>query len=380
MYRVLFEDKGHDPMHFVSGASMLHSRNVPAVIAQARQRGLSLSDFMIRVGREAQKDNCLDRFEFPAKVFDRAAEHCKRPGSSEPSDALVRVITGRVGSHAAAGIDRLCEDLVARSARYHVPSVLHLVPRDVFPFEGALPWQSDAVVGVSVAWSGAVALMPDRQPSYLLVDGALSGWPDLPACRQRAFTCAWDDLWNDAIRAAVAAASAVDAARVWLPAGDDRRLRRIADRLSAAGFEPAHDRGASDRAIVVASCDGADRWIGQLRAGDIVILVDRGRQARGMVDAIRQAGAQALAPPIGAVIAARAHELITLSAQVASLLGAPDRATPWVDPLLAPGRDQAVVDVGLSTIIEEGPHPRAALAVQVAEARARTLVSGTGRP
>lgn len=380
MYRVLFEDKGNNPMHFVSGASMLHSRNVPAVTAQAKERGLSLADYMVRVGKEARREACLDKFEFPAQVFERAAEHCKRTGSGEPSEALVQAIAGRLVSHKAAGLERLCEDLVVRSARYHLPSVLHLVPGGVFPFDGALPWQSGAVVGATAAWSGAVDLAPDRRPSYLLVDGALAGQPGLPACRQRAFTCAWDDLWNDAIRAAVAAASASGPARVWLPVGDDPRLRRIADRLAAAGLEPAHDRGASERAIVVASSAGAARWIAQLRAGDVVIVVDRGAQARSTADTIRRAGAQALTPPIGAVIAARVHELISLSAQVAALLATSDGVAPWVGPLLAPGRDQAVVDVGLSAIIEDGPHPRAELAARVADARARTLISGTGSP
>lgn len=380
MYRVLFEDKGNHPLHVVSGASMLHSRNVPAVIGQARERGLSVADFMVRVGREARKDNALDQFVFPAQVFERAAEHCRRPGSGEPSDALVGAIAGRLVSHAEATIEQVCEDLVARSARHHVPSVLHVVPADVFPFAGALPWASGAVVGATVAWSGAVELATDRRPGYLLVDGALAGQPGLPACRQRAFTCAWDDLYGDAIRAAVAAASAAGAAQVWLPDGDDPRLRQIADRLTAAGFAPAHDRAARGRAIAVARSDDAARWIAQLQAGDVVILVDRGAQARGVVDAVRQAGAQALTPPIGAVIAARVHELITLSAQLAPLLAAPDASAPWVDPLLAPGRDQAVVDIGLATIVEPGPHPRAELAARVALARARTLISGTGRP
>ncbi|TMQ11343.1 MAG: hypothetical protein E6J91_23225 [Deltaproteobacteria bacterium] len=94
MYRVLFEGKGNSPMHFVSGASMLHSRNVPAVTAQAKERGLSLSDYMVRVGREARRESCLDQFDFPAAVFERAADGCKRTGSSEPSEPLVRTIAG----------------------------------------------------------------------------------------------------------------------------------------------------------------------------------------------------------------------------------------------------------------------------------------------
>jgi hypothetical protein len=254
-----------------------------------------------------------------------------------------------------------------------------MVPGDVFPFAGALPWQSPSLVGATVAWSGAVELAPDRRPSYLLVDSALAGHGDLPACRQRSFTCAWDDLWSDAVRAAVAAATAAGA-RLWLPASDDARLRRIADRLAAAGFEPAPERGAADRAIAVASSAELARWVGQLRIGDAVILVDRGARARSSADAIRKAGGQALTPPVGAVIAARMHELITLSAQIAPLLDAPGGATPWVGPLLAPGRDQAVVDVGLSAIIEEGPYAPGELATQVADARARTLVNGTGSP
>ncbi|HEU4730141.1 MAG TPA: hypothetical protein VFT22_19720 [Kofleriaceae bacterium] len=380
MYRVLFEDKGNNPMHFVSGASMLHSRNVPAVTAQAKERGLSLADYMVRVGREARQESCLDRFEFPAAVFERAAEGCKRPGSGDPSDALVETIAGRLAAHKEGGLGKLCEELVVRSARYHVPSVLHLVPAQVFPFEGALPWQSPSLVGATVAWSAAVDLAPDRRPGYLLVDSALSGEPNLPACRQRSFVAMWEDLWSDAVRAAVAAALATGARQVWLPGSEDPRLGRIAGRLAAAGFEPARERGAADRAIVVASGAELARWIGQLRAGDAVILIDRGAQARGSADAIRDAGAQALTPPVGAVIAARVHELITLSAQIAPLLAAPDRVAPWVGPLVAPGRGQAVVDVGLAAIIEDGSHAPGELVAQVAGARARTLVNGTGTP
>ncbi|MEJ7604658.1 MAG: hypothetical protein WKG01_42790, partial [Kofleriaceae bacterium] len=101
-YRGLFEGKGNDPMHFVSGASMLHSRNVPAVIEQAKQRGLSLADFMVRVGREARKDNCLDHFVFTPELFDRAAASCKRGGSGEPSDALVGAIAERITAREGA--------------------------------------------------------------------------------------------------------------------------------------------------------------------------------------------------------------------------------------------------------------------------------------
>jgi hypothetical protein len=39
-----------------------------------------------------------------------------------------------------------------------------------------------------------------------------------------------------------------------------------------------------------------------------------------------------------------------------------------------------VVDIDLSTIIEDGPHAPRELAAQVADARARTLIDGTGAP
>ncbi|HSK05379.1 MAG TPA: hypothetical protein VK932_29220, partial [Kofleriaceae bacterium] len=98
---------------------------------------------------------------------------------------------------------------------------------------------------------------------------------------------------------------------------------------------------------------------------------------------IRRAGAQAIAPPIGAIAAARVHELVTLSAALAPRRAAPAApAAPaaWVDPLLAPGTDQAVVDVDLAAIVDDGAQPRDALATKLADARARTLVGGTGRP
>lgn len=430
MYRVLFEGKGNHPMNFVSGAAMLHSRNVPAIVAEARARGLSLSDFMVRVGREARQEGCLDDFVFPAAVFERAAAGCQRSGSAAPSEALVGAIAGRLAARAGADaggrLALVCEDLVVRAARYHLPSVLHLAPADRFPFTGALPWQSSVLVGASVPWASApgaapapaaasapaqaVELAPDRRPDYVVVDPALAGVTGLPQGR-RTFTCAWDDLWHDAIRAAVAAVVATGGGRVWLPVAGDPRLRRVAERLTAAGFEPSLERPAGSpggagatRAIVVASGHAASGWLGALAAGDVVIVADRCSEARGLVDAIRQAGAQALAPPIGAIVAARVQELEALSAELAPRLaelgepgelggpggstsdatgestGGPTSAAAWVDPLLAPGTDQAVVDVGLAAIVDEGTQPRGALVAQVAAARARALAGGTGRP
>ncbi|HWO18031.1 MAG TPA: hypothetical protein VNO30_04625 [Kofleriaceae bacterium] len=404
MYRVLFEGKGNHPMSFVSGAAMLHSRNVPAIAAEARARGLSLSDFMVRVGREARRASCLDQFVFPPEVFERAAEGCQRAGAAAPSDALVGAIARRLEARAGAGLELVCEDLVVRAARHHLPSVLHLAPAERFPFAGALPWQSSALVGATVPWAAAAAaatagagagaegaaapaLAPDRRPDYVVVDPELAGAPGLPSGR-RTLACAWDDLWHDAIRAAVAATAAAGGGRAWLPVPEDPRLRRVAERLAAAGFAPSHDRPAGDeRAIVVASGHEAARWLGALAAGDVVIVADRSSAARDLADAIRRAGAVALAPPVGAVIAARVHELAALSAELAPRLAAPAAAAAgaaaaeiWVDPLLAPGAEQAVVDVDLAAIVDDGAQPRGALAAKVAAARARSLVAGTGRP
>ena len=379
MYRVLFEDKGNHPTHVVSGASMLHSRNVPAVTAQARQRGLSLTDFMVRVGREARKASCLDQFVFPPEVFERAAEASKPSGSAEPTTGLVNAIAGRIVARERAGVELWCADLAVRAARYHVPSVLHIVPDDVFPFDGALPWQSGSLVGASVRWPGPGELGAYRQPDYLLVDTRLAGQAGLPACRQRTFPCAWQDLWHDAIRAAVAVASPAGSAGVWLPADRDPRLRQVADRLAAAGFALAPDRPAGDRVIVVATSRVA-RELGGLCAGDVVIVIDRGDQARSAVDTIRSAGARALAPPIGAVVAARVQELVALTALIAPVLDALDPGARWVDPIFAPGTDQAVVDIGLATVVEAAGQPWADLAARIADARARTLMTGTGMP
>lgn len=379
MYRVLFEDKGNSPMHFVSGASMLHSRNVPAVTAQAKQRGLSLTDFMVRVGREARQANCLDQFVFPPEVFERAAERSRLDGSAEPAAALVNAIAARLVARERPGIELLCEDLAVRAARYHVPSVLHIAPDEVFPFDGALPWQSNSLVGASVRWPDAGELGAYRQPDYLLVDTSLAGRAGLPACRQRSFTVAWQDLWHDAIRAAVTVASAAGAAGVWLPADGDPRHRVIANRLASAGFEIAPDRPGGDRVIVVATSHVA-RWLDGLRAGDVVIMLDRGGPARSAVDAIRRVGARALAPPVGAVLAARVQELVTLTAQLAPGLDPPDPGARWVDPIFAPGTDEAVVDIGLATVVEAAGQPWAELAARIADARARTLMTGTGKP
>jgi 4-hydroxy-2-oxovalerate aldolase len=335
--------------------------------------------FMVHVGREAHEANCLDQRVFPPEVFERAAGRSKAAGSNEPAPALVAAIAGRLVARERAGLEALCEDLAVRAARHHVPSVLHVVPEEIFPFEGALPWQSGALVGATVPWSGLDELGGSPQPDYLLVDTGLAGRSDLPAGRQRTFTCAWQDLWHDAIRAAVTVASAAGAAGVWLPPDDDSRLPLIAGRLASAGFAPAPDRPGDARVIVVVTSHVARRLAG-LRAGDVVILIDRGAQARSAVDALRDAGARTLAPPIGAVVAARVQELVALTTQIASGLEEEAPGARWVDPVFAPGTDQAVVDVGLATVVEAAGQPWAELAATVAGARARTLMTGTGKP
>lgn len=396
MYRALFEGKGNHPINFVSGAAMLHSRNVPAVTAEARARGLSVSDFMVRVGREARREGCLDQFVFPPAVFERAAEGCQRAGAGEPSEALVGVIARRLAARAGAGIEGVCEDLVVRAARYHLPSVLHVVPAERLPSGGVLPWQSEAFVGATAPWRGAVDLAPDRRPDYVVIDPELAGAAGLPACRQRMFTCAWEDLWHDAIRAAVAAAVTAigggggGGGLVWLPEAGDARLGRVAERLVAAGFRPTRERPAGGRVVAVAAglaeVERA-RWLGTLAMGDVVVIVERSARARVLVDLIRKVRAHAIAPPIGATVAARVRELAALAAALEARLGEAPPADPWddevaawVDPLLAPGRYQAVVDVDLAAIVEEGSSPREALAMKVAAARARSLVAGTGQP
>ncbi|MEJ7603957.1 MAG: hypothetical protein WKG01_39115, partial [Kofleriaceae bacterium] len=218
------------------------------------------------------------------------------------------------------------------------------------------------------------ALGESRPVNYLVVDKSLAGAPGLPVPRERTYSCVWQDLWHDAIRAAVAATAPAGIANIWLPGGDSR-LRRIAERLAVAGYEPAAERPAGERAIVVAASHDAARWTPQLRAGDVVIVIDRGAQARVAVDAIRRAGAHALTPPIASVIAARIHELVSLSSQVAPLLQAPQDAA-WVDPLVAPGGEQAVVDLELASILDEGTQSRAELTPKVAAARARRLMGG----
>jgi hypothetical protein len=288
----------------------------------------------------------------------------------------------------------VCEDLVVRAARHHVPCVLHMVPAERLPFGGVMPWQSEALVGATAPWRGGVELAPDRRPDYVVIDPELAGEAGLPACRRRTFTCAWEDLWHDAIRASVAAAAAAvaaavgggagGAASVWLPEASDARLGRVAERLAAAGFRPTRERPAGGRAIAVAAGAETARWIGALAAGDVVVVAERSGRARGMVDAIRKVGGHAIAPPIGTIVASRVRELEVLAAALEARLGGSATVAAgdvaWVDPLLAPGTEQAVVDVELAAIVEKGASPWEALAVKVAEARARTLVAGTGRP
>lgn len=380
MYRVLFEDKGNNPMHFVSGASMLHSRNVPAVLATAKERRLSAADFMVRVGREARAASCLDRFQFPPEVLERAAAASKPARSADASEVLEAAIAGRIAAQRGADFAGWCEQLAVRAARYHVPSVLHLVRDDQFAFAGPVPWQSGALVGLSLPWRGEAAEGEYRPPDYVLVDPAMprSG---LPRCRTAVLACAWNDVWLDAIRAAVAAALALGGRGVWIPASDDPSARTIAQRLGTAGFEVSAERGGGERAVVVVTHAGAADVVPRLVAGDIVVLTDRRHDGgRAVVDAIRSAGAQAIAPPVAATLAARAHELVALTAQLEPLLATAAPDAPWVPPLLAPGRAQAVVDVELGTIVEDGPHPHDELVTTVAAARARTLANGTGRP
>ncbi|MEO7730023.1 MAG: hypothetical protein ABIY55_03555, partial [Kofleriaceae bacterium] len=69
-----------------------------------------------------------------------------------------------------------------------------------------------------------------------------------------------------------------------------------------------------------------------------------------------------------------------LTAQLAPGLDPPDPGARWVDPIFAPGTDEAVVDIGLATVVEAAGQPWAELAARIADARARTLMTGTGKP
>jgi len=376
MYRVLFEDKGNSPMNFVSGAAMLHSRNVPEVKEQAARRNLSLADYMVRVGAVARSRGLLDRFQFPAEVFERAAEGCKPLAPTAPAPELVEVIAERTQRRTERGFAGVCDEIALRAARYHLPGVLHLVPAQMFPYDGALPWQSRNVVGMTVPWSGGDP-GEHRTPDHIVIDTELVGAAALPAAKRSVLALAWHDLWQDAIRATVSAVARPNR-HVWIPVSERGALENLAARLALAGHRSSPERSSSESVVVVASSADITSWRDKLRPGDIVVLVDRGSRARAAVPFLRAAGAQALMPAIGSVIAARIDQMLAVASQLQALTVA--SVPGLVDPLQAPAPDEAVVDLAFGAIVENGSQPLPRVIDTVAQLRAAALASGRGTP
>jgi 4-hydroxy 2-oxovalerate aldolase len=378
MFR-MFEDRGTDPVDFVSGAAQVHSRNVPEILGEARRRGLSRHDLILRVGAEAHGRGTLDASQHPPELYDAAARDCLAEPRYLPSPRLTEIVGDRLAARAAQPLARLADELAVRAARLRKRSLLHLVPVDVFPFAGPFLWESETLVGASAAYAPC-ALAADRTPDFLLLDAKLVGATGLPACKRRRLTCAWDELWLDAAVALIEATCPERPTSLWMPAGEVGIGRRLVDRLRARELHAAATRAKAASSLVVAA-GRPGRWTDEIRRGDRVLLLDRRPPTRAAVDAIRERGGIAFAPPVADVIGPEVELNLSLAERIESSvrLGAETARAGWVEPWLAPGRHQAVVDGALGSILDPGERRAGEVALEVAEARARALVSGAGK-
>jgi 4-hydroxy 2-oxovalerate aldolase len=369
MARALLASKGNDPLDFVSGSALIHSRNVPGLRSAAARRGLSPNQFVAAVGREARARGCLGQLEFPPDLLDRAAAQCRPLAEAEPPAQLIELLAARLDPAEASLLDRVCLDLEVRAAKHHKESALHLVPSGALPFSGLLPWESERLVGVTLPWPARGADSPAHHPDILFLDPSLR---DTALEAGRVMVAPWRDAWLDAIALAAAASAERAGAPLWLPelTGDAAAALSL---IEALGVSIARARPEGPAAALVA---GPCRVVPDLRDGDVIVVAGSVSDARTWAEAARARGATALLPPIAPVLALRMQARLDTAAALAAAPST-DGADDLVELPAAPGPGQALVDLGAASVVDaDGAGD---VANRLARRRARMLAAGTTR-
>jgi 4-hydroxy-2-oxovalerate aldolase len=373
--RSLFAERGNDPTCFVSGAAGIHSRALPGLFKLAEQRARSPREFVLRVGDEAEKRQCLVRDLFAQDLLDRVVEATPPSAPAPPVSAASELVARQIMRTSENDVAALCEDVFVRSIKRRKQGVVHFVMADDLFFPSALPWETGDLVGVTIPCAAPVTaeLPRDRFVDVLVVDDRVpaSTVEKLPPPRHR-FTFSFRALVADA----TVDLALLDGLPPWVPAAETPLLQLVVARLGERNIQAKEEPSGGPRVIVASARNQA--WAERVRRDDVVVLVDGGDKARALADTLRGRGARVVRPLLAEAIGGRVRSLIQLRARSHSAEAADGT---FVDAFVAPGSSNVVVDdLGLpSQVLDRGALPLPQVAPEVAASRVRALVAGRGK-
>ena len=373
--RGLFAERGNDPTHFVSGAARMHSRYVGNLTRMAKANGHAAREFIFQVGSAARRHALWNGDQFPPAVYAEATAALAARSTSTLAAPVVRQLATAIARVSRLDIAAVCDDVFGRATIARKRPVLHLVPAELYPFSGPLPWETADLCGVTMPASAAALeqkVPDDRSPRLLVVDDSLRVPATLCPSSTRVFH-SFAALVADAVTDLVVELRRVaPSATVQCAADETRSVALTKARLAERGIEVRPLDTAGARILLLAT----DKPWPLITKDDVVVLVAGGRSSH--VDEARARGARILRPPIAAAIAGRATAL----AQLTDRLGQRENPTSGlVDPLTAAAGGDLVVDrVGCpSHIVDAGATSLDDASLVLAPLRAAGLLEGRGR-
>jgi 4-hydroxy 2-oxovalerate aldolase len=363
--RPLFEDKGQDPTFFASGIAEIHSSNVPLLVKHAIEHKRSPREFLLQVGRGAQRLVGVGVKTLPDAVTAPAIEHTPPALNPEPDDAVVEVVANYL-LESSSRLDRVVEALYGAAAKIHKRSILHLVPAHDALFAGPVGWETEHVVGVTVPTDPRATLeLGDRDLTFVVIDPSFG-----PLTHPRVVRYSHRRLVSEA---AVELAEVCGGAVALSVASDAARDLRAC--LEHAGI-------ASDGSGDVIIADGSTRdGLDRLTRATTVILIGRHDVGADWVVAGRAAGARVVRPPLGPVLARRLASRADLASRL-STGGTSQQidSVPIVDTFVAAAPNEVVIDDSVlpTHVVSAGSVQPKVAARAAARLRLRALFNGSG--
>jgi 4-hydroxy 2-oxovalerate aldolase len=361
LVRGLLLDKGNDPTYFASGASGIHSSNVEALVQLAHGRGLGARSLLAAIGHGNVKLIGAGMKTFPEDILGPAVARASAKAESTPRSEVIDALADDIMRASSTALPVLADVLFARAAKWHMQSVLHLVPQEQFPFAGPLPWDVDGLCGftVGVKKSDLVGLsFEDRPPDVLVLDPSLVSDP-LPAATSSCVDAFLPVLVESAHTLATMCLET--GSRVWLACSEPAIARQLAARADGDA-----------RIGVIAPAD-TEAWLPTVKAKETVIVVGF-RELPASIAALASRGARLLRPGLATSIGTRIATVLDLRARLA--VGSSD---DLIDPIFVPTGTQVVVDDPVCPTTMVGATRGRDAVLSAARMRARTLSRGLGR-
>lgn len=343
LVRGLLLDKGHDPTYFASGIAEVHSSNVKPLVELAKSRGLGPRSFLGAIAKGETKLIGVGIKTFPEDVIGPALANATPLAAAVASDAMVEVVADSIERASGSAVPVLADVLFARAAKLHKTSVLHLVPEELFPFTGPLPWELDRWCGVTVAVDARSTIdFGDRRPEVVICDPAVR----VPSAHVEPFL-------PIVVESTVMLASVCESP-VWIVCADASLATAVSARVD-------------ERVRVVPPA-----VVAQVPAGSTLIVCGY-KAVPPEILALASHGVRLLRPALATTIATRIAAVLDIRARLAGKAG-----DTVVDPLFVPAPGQVVVDDPAcpSNVVDE-PGPDAAR--RAATVRTDALVNGRGR-